>query len=174
MASIDVDSRVPVYPALETHMKNYCSSTKASASAGFTFIELLVVMAILMVLSSIALANYGDIKEIAKRSAQMEELRNIDKMIAGWVIERGSLPDSLNDLKPGGFVDKWGNPIVYGNFATETPRKDVTGINQLNTDYDLYSKGSDGATDEMLSDTSCDDDVLRGASGSFVGLGALY
>lgn len=142
--------------------------------AGFSLVELMVTVVILGILASIAISSYRDIKQQVSQARAMEELRGIEQTISSYVIEKGVLPDSLADLRPAPFLDPWGHPVIYVNIAEGgVPRKDWAVIN-LNTDYDLYSKGPDNLTHQMLSDSASEDDVLRGSDGSYMGLGKNY
>lgn len=141
---------------------------------GFTLIELIVALAILAVLASIALATYHTIKEKVYVAIFTEELHSIELAINSYVIEKGALPDSLADLGQGPKIDPWGRPVVYVNIVKGgSPRKDW-GVNNINTDYDLYSTGADGLSNQLLSDPTSADDVIRGANGYYLGLGADY
>ncbi|MBJ6750208.1 type II secretion system protein [Geomonas anaerohicana] len=141
---------------------------------GFTLVELLVVVAILTALTLMALAAFGDIKRKVYSARAMEELRAIEKVIAGYSLESGTLPTSLAQLNQGEFLDPWRNPYVYVRLSDGgPPRKDLAVVS-INTDYDLYSKGGDGLTAQLLSNPKSFDDIIRGADGAFMGLGASY
>lgn len=150
------------------------SGRRSGTEAGYSLLELLIAMVMILILSTMALSTYAQIKQKVKEASQKEELRGIEKAITGYAIEKGTLPDSLNDLQQGAFLDQWENPVVYVNLQKGgVPRKDVA-VNNLNTDFDLYSKGADGATNEMLSHPTSSDDVVRGGNGNFVGMAAIY
>lgn len=158
--------------------KDYCRETRSlhwlKGTAGFTLIELVITFGLIAVLAAIAISTFGTIKQKVLEARTMEELRGIEQAISGYVIEKGDLPDSLNDLGQGAFLDPWKHPVVYVNIAKGgVPRKDVAVVN-VNTDYDLYSNGADNLTHQLLSHSESDDDILRGANGGFVGLGANY
>lgn len=145
-----------------------------TGEAGFSLVELMVTIVIVAILASIAISSYAGIRQQVNQARSMEELRGIEQSISSYVIEKGVLPESLADLRPAPFLDPWGNPVIYVNIASGgVPRKDWA-VNNLNSDYDLYSKGPDNLTHQMLSDSSSEDDVLRGADGSYMGLGINY
>jgi len=164
----------------DTAGKNAAMGKKArwlepvTGSAGFTIIEIIMVLIIVAVLATIALPAYGNLRKRVLQARCMEELRNIEQTISAYTIDRGSLPDTLNDLGQGVFLDPWGRPVIYVNIINGgLPRKDVAVIN-VNTDFDLYSKGEDNLTQQLLSDPTSEDDILRGADGTFMGLGISY
>jgi general secretion pathway protein G len=92
-------------------------------------------------------------------------------------IEAGSqpLPASLAAIGRGTMVDPWGNPYQYANLVT-TPgaaRLDRFGV-PINSHFDVYSLGPDGATATPLTAAASQDDIVRGNDGGYVGLGSNY
>jgi general secretion pathway protein G len=74
--------------------------------------------------------------------------------------------------------DPWGNPYEYLKIMGNGPgrgqcRKDKF-LNPLNDDYDLYSKGRDGASQAPLTAQASHDDVVRASNGSFIGPALNY
>jgi general secretion pathway protein G len=142
-----------------------------------SLIELIVVVLILAILASLALPAYSKIKDKAREARAMSEIRQIDKMIYAYSIDRaGAYPDLLTDLGQGEIKDPWGNPYRYLNIiknGSADSRKDWA-MTQINLDYDLYSTGSDSQTSERISEPGGKDDLVRGQNGSYVGLGEKY
>ena len=145
---------------------------------GFTLIELIVVSAVLGVLATLALPAYSDFKKLAKNARCAADIRTIDKAIMAHVIDTSTLPVSLSTLKIGTILDPWGNAFEYHNLDTAInpgaiPLQDSIGPD-LNTDYDLYSRGNDGAGTSLLgipaNDTGNNDDIVRSNDGAFVGM----
>ena len=69
-----------------------------------------------------------------------------------------------------------GNPYEYLAFVSDQPgkvRKDHA-LHPLNSTYDLYSKGKDGASQAPLTAQASRDDVIRANDGSFFGLASTY
>ena len=69
-----------------------------------------------------------------------------------------------------GMEDPWGNPYVYANHDVVPPghrRKDHSLV-PINSDYDLYSKGEDGASAPPLTANSSKDDIIRGRDGGLL------
>jgi general secretion pathway protein G len=140
---------------------------------GITLVELIVVCAILGVLALMAIPNYTKVKDIIRGVRAMEEIRGLEKAILANSIERGSLPANLSLLGMGTPVDPWGTDYVYYVIPAtpEDPNPARTFItNPLNSDFDLYSKGANRASEpEILTDDS-KDDILRSGDGGSVGL----
>jgi general secretion pathway protein G len=142
---------------------------------GFTFIELLLVLAIIGVLASIAVPMVGNAVNRARVGRAIGEIRAIQTDIAGL----DSLPDTLDDIGRGGMRDPWGRPYVYLRLAGARPnvigqaRKDRFLV-PLNSDYDLYSVGVDGDSRPPILARPSRDDVLRANNGGFIGLAVRY
>lgn len=140
---------------------------------GFTLIELIMVMAILGVLSSLAYSSFYGVKNRTMLARAQSEIRNIEKDIYAFASEKGSYPASLSDINRQEDLDPWGNRYVYvpdGNPASDPVGNRMAFGRRINTDFDLYSKGGNGvSTDNLDSDESADD-VVRGGEGSFTDL----
>lgn len=147
----------------------------ATDNLGFTLIELLVVVAILGVLAALAMPAYNHFVDSAKSARCESEIRTLDKDITAYLIDKGVLPTSLNQINRGNLKDPWGNPYVYTNLSIDgsVPFVDFSG-NDLNDDYDLFSKGSNGLSTGDLGDNDSLDDVVRYGNGGSVGVGKFF
>ncbi|HEY5513361.1 MAG TPA: prepilin-type N-terminal cleavage/methylation domain-containing protein [Geomonas sp.] len=134
---------------------------------GFTIVELILVMAIIAILAVLAMPVYDKIKEKAREIRATEEIRGLEKTIAAYTIDNGgTLPVSL----AGAPKDPWGNFYQYATPANgKTRRFILVNTDLLNGDYDLYSKGSNGASVADVEETDSHDDIVRAGEGSFVG-----
>lgn len=142
---------------------------------GFTVIEILIALALLGILTVIALPSYRSYIERAEMAETIIDMSAIDVLIKGFALDRGHLPDTLADIgwtKP----DKWGNPYYYLNMdgaSVGEKRKDRS-LHPLNTDYDLYSAGPDGKTTTPLTAKISQDDIIRANNGAFIGIAKNY
>ena len=129
----------------------------------FTLVELLMVVALLGVLAMMSIPLFSDYVNKAKDGATVADLRTIEKSITAYIIETNTLPASLQDV---GFskLDPWQNPYSYTPTAV---LEDSIG-EKLNTDYDLYSRGSDGQSSNAPNATT-DNDIVRTNNGNFAG-----
>lgn len=140
---------------------------------GFTLIELIVVIAIVGILSAIAIPSYRGYIEKARITKAIAEIRLLEKEILLYKETNDNLPDSLDDIGRGDLKDPWGNPYQYLNFATISgqgkKRKDhmVVPINEF---FDLYSMGSDGKSKAPLTAKASHDDIIRAYDGQYVGV----
>jgi general secretion pathway protein G len=150
---------------------------------GFTLVELIAVLAIVMTLVIIAFPFFQRYAEKAKVYRCIADIHNMGTGIAAYGLEnQNRLPDSLNDLSNiglGNMKDPWGHPYVYYKFPADGTGKymDISGIIPLNDDgFDLYSLGVDGATTKVLSAgiTTSSDDVIRADNGNYIGKGEDY
>lgn len=145
--------------------------------AGFTLIELLLVVLMMGVLSSIAYPQYSDYRERVKRTNAITDIRVLQTLLQVYALDRGAFPASLADVGNSGRLDPWGRPYVYLDLTTINgkgkARKDRK-FNPLNSDFDLYSLGKDGASKQQLTNKDSLDDIVRANDGAYVGLAADY
>ena len=143
-------------------------------SSGFTFIELIVVVGIIGVLSAVAIPTYTNFIEMARKTKVIAELRLLGIEILGFYALNERLPLDLDELGRANMKDPWGNPYVYLNFETikgkgkGKMRKDRFLV-PINTDYDLCIMGPDGKTNTPLTAKASRDDIIRANNGSYVG-----
>jgi general secretion pathway protein G len=142
-------------------------------SLGFTLIEVLIVIGILAALVSLAIAKYSDYRERVRVNQAVTEVGALSVTIAQYILENHTPPDSLADVRADGKLDPWGRPYQYFNLTSlkgnGKARKDKK-LNPLNTDFDLYSVGKDGASQTSLMAPTSRDDVIRARDGRFIGL----
>jgi general secretion pathway protein G len=145
--------------------------------AGFTLVELLVVIAMLGTLSGIAIPAYSRYIDKARITKAIAEIIDLQKAIMLYEIEQDTLPDSLDDLGRGNLLDPWGNAYQYLNFATVKGkgkmRKDRWLV-PINDFYDLYSMGKDGRTVAPLTAAMSHDDIIRANNGRYIGLASEF
>jgi general secretion pathway protein G len=82
------------------------SSTARIASAGFTLLELMIVISILVILAMIAVAQYQKTVLAAKEATLRENLFQMRKMLDQYAADKGKLPDSLDRLKEAGYIQE--------------------------------------------------------------------
>lgn len=139
---------------------------------GFTLVEMIVAFAIIAVLAIISLSSFGNVRNKTKESICAREIRDLERDINAFTLDKGYLPPGLVDIGKGGILDPWGRPYEYKIFVTTEMR--YLGVKELNNDYDLYSKGINGTSDLSIEDPSSEDDVARLQEGMFVGTAKLY
>ena len=89
------------------------------AAAGFTLVELLLVITILGILAAMVVPKFGGQSESARSS-----ISGIATAVSTYEVQVGRFPDSLEDLTvetetrgalldKGNLADAWGNPFQY-------------------------------------------------------------
>lgn len=141
--------------------------------SGFTLIELMIVTVITGILAALAIPNYARVRERAMVARAVGDVRALQFDIQEYQLRNsGALPASLSDIGRGSFPDPWGRPYAYLPIAGNGKggfRKDRFLV-PINSDYDLYSLGADGASAGPLSARQSQDDIIRANDGGFVGL----
>ena len=145
---------------------------------GFTLVELLVVVAIVAALAMIAYPAYHQYIDKANIAQAKVDINSIEQAIQRFYTVEQRYPDTLNDIGMAAFKDPWGNNYEYTNIASGNNhigdyRKDRF-LHPLNTDYDLYSMGKDGASAKPLTAGISQDDIVRANNGAFVDLASNY
>lgn len=142
-----------------------------------TIIELMLVMAMVGVLVALALPKYQSYQERIKQKQAVQDITVLQMLIRDFRLNSGNYPDSLAEVGNAGRLDPWGRPYVYQELDSSPgkgkARKDRK-LNPLNSDFDLYSLGKDGASKTQLTNKESLDDVVRANDGAFIGLAADY
>jgi general secretion pathway protein G len=144
---------------------------------GFTLLELMAALTICAILLGIAVPAYRRHIENLKVDQARSDLLLIANAIERYRTAHSfQLPDSLGQLASPPRIDPWGNAYRYLNFGSPIPgimgmiRKDHN-LHPLNSEFDLYSMGADGASQPALTAKASQDDVVWGRDGAFIGLG---
>ena len=148
-----------------------------AACSGFTLIEVLIVIFIVVALATIAMGSYAYYRERTKVTRAIADIRIMEKEILAYYEKTQTLPDDLGDLGRETLIDPWGNPYQYLNHDDPEDlghRRKEHGQVPLNTDFDLYSVGKDGASQPPLTANASKDDVVRGHNGRYVQKGSDY
>ena len=156
------------------HRNHSCRNIK---SLGFTVVELLIVVAVLLTISAIAIPNLMAAVDQARIARAVGDIKTLEDEIALYDTINGALPDDLSQVGYGNYLDPWRNPYQYLNHATMKgnghARKDRFLV-PLNSDYDLYSMGKDGQSVAPITAKASQDDILRASDGSYLGLASQF
>lgn len=82
-------------------------------SGGFTLIELMLAVAIIGIMSSLAIPNYVGFLEKARMAKTVAEMNGMAKEIQLYSVAEGQYPDSLGQIGLDNRRDQWGNPYQY-------------------------------------------------------------
>lgn len=74
------------------------------ASAGFTLLELVMVMTIIVVLAAIGVTSYQHVQLKARETVLKKDLIDMRKMIDEYAADREKLPGSIDDLVAHGYI----------------------------------------------------------------------
>jgi len=78
--------------------------SRASAEAGWTLIELLIVLSIIVIMASMALVTYTQSVKAARESALHSDLFLMRDAIEQYYADKGKYPDSLQTLVSEGYI----------------------------------------------------------------------
>jgi general secretion pathway protein G len=103
------------------------------ASKGFTLLELVMVMTIIVVLAAVSVTSYQHIQLKARETILKENLRTMRKMIDQYAADKEKLPQSLDDL-------------VTGKYMRDVPIDPITGQKDWVVDMGDDTVSRDGGT----------------------------
>ena len=118
---------------------------------GFTLIELVIVMAIVAILASIAIPNFVSSIRNAKEAVLKEDLHVIRNAIDSYTMDKEKAPQSLDDLVQAGYLKSIpSDPMTHSNETWVTSTDDTLesidqtepGINDVHSGS--QEVGSDG------------------------------
>ena len=133
-------------------------------------------MTIIGILSGIGIPKYADIIERARVAKAIGDL----KAITTDLLSLDVLPTSLAAINRATLLDPWGRPYVYLKFAPRKGKAPPAGARKdrflvpVNTDFDLYSLGKDGASSLPFTAKASHDDVVVANDGGYIGLARNY
>ena len=84
-----------------------------TGTAGFTLVELMIVVTIIATIAAVAVPNYISALRIARNRKAKSELKAIQSDILVYQSKNAGLPPSLATLGGREQIDPWGNPYVY-------------------------------------------------------------
>ena len=137
-----------------------CVSRRGGAHrrGGFTLLELLLVLSILVVIGGIVMVNLGGAADDAKNDTTRVQIRSIKDGISYFQIRMNSLPDTLDELVEGPSdaakkakwnkpiltevpLDGWENEFIYSRNGNTYEIRSGGTDGQINTDDDIVEEG---------------------------------
>lgn len=102
------------YPsAKQPRVARHPTAERREHSGGFTLIELMLAVAIVGTLSSLAIPNYLGFIEKARVARAVAEMNGIAKEVRGYALTTELYPDSLAQAGLSTRLDPWGNQYQY-------------------------------------------------------------
>jgi general secretion pathway protein G len=120
---------------------------------GFTLIEMLVVISMILILLSIALPMYNQSIQRSRETRLRSDLKVLNDAVDNYSLDKGHAPQALDDLLQGGYLKAIPNDITGGN-TWQTDQEDPqnawdpnqtgigkvrSGSNEVGTDGTPYS-----------------------------------
>lgn len=114
------------------------------ASRGFTLIELIIVMAIIAILVSIAVPIYSNMVRRAREAVLREDLHTMRTAIDSYTVDKEQAPQSLDDLVEAGYLKAIPvDPMTDSSDTWITSESDtMTDINETEGGLDDVHSGS--------------------------------
>ncbi|HZI17971.1 MAG TPA: prepilin-type N-terminal cleavage/methylation domain-containing protein [Pyrinomonadaceae bacterium] len=89
---------------------------------GFTLLELMIVISILVILAMIAVAQYNKTVQAAREATLRDNIYQLNKMVDQYAADKGKLPQSLEELVSAGYIQ-------------DLPVDPITGERNWNTEF---------------------------------------
>jgi len=113
----------------------------ALLESGFTLIELMIVVTIVLILIGMAVANYTKIVQYTKEAVLKYDLRTMREMIDHYTVDKETALQSLEDLSQAGYLHEVpADPVTHTkewapkyNSLPLFPNKASTGIVDVNS-----------------------------------------
>ena len=132
---------------------------RTRSRAGFTLLELLLVLAILVVIGGIAGANLFSVSDDANKKATETQLKQLKTVVQMYRMRMNAYPETLENLKTGPSDSaqkaKWGKPLMDDIPGDAWGAEIVYSLN--GNEFELRSNGSDGQP-------STEDDIVETGS----------
>ena len=163
-----------------TNLSQSQPNTIQNDQRGFTLIELLLIIAIVGTLVAVAVPNYVTILNKSRINQAIADIAVNGIKLSNYLIDYGSLPETLEEAGCNALHDPWGRPLQYLMILGKTKgevkgkwRKDRFMV-PINSDFDLYSCGLDGESVAPLTGKPSHDDIIRASNGDYIGLASKY
>lgn len=133
-----------------TCVSSSASRRRSLLSAGFTLVELLIVMTIIAILMAIAIPRYQASVKAAREATLHEDLATVRQAIDQYTMDKQKAPQSLDDLVSSGYLRSVPiDPMTRQNSTWQTTTDDTL-LTPDQTDpgiTDVHSGSTESASD---------------------------
>ncbi|MGB8510898.1 MAG: type II secretion system protein [Pyrinomonadaceae bacterium] len=91
---------------LKTRIFHPASDARHPKSRGFTLLELMIVISVIIVLAMIAIAHYSQTVQAAKEATLRADLHDMRRMIDQYAADKAKQPESLESLVQAGYIQE--------------------------------------------------------------------
>jgi general secretion pathway protein G len=149
-------------------------ATSALSKVRVNFVNVGIVLAVVSSVSAFALPTYSRIIDDQRNHQAQSEVQHIHSLILQRRVATGHLPQSLAEIAGVPTADPWGRAYIYIHFeqsdlSLRSRRRDEN-LLPINTEFDLYSRGSNGISEPPLNAAASRDDIVIANDGTFAGL----
>ncbi len=119
-------------------------ATRRNRSRGFTLIELMIVISLILILVSISIPAYNQSILRAKESVLLQNLFTLRSLISQYTLDKQKAPQSLEDLVQGGYIKQIPiDPFTGKNDTWTVDQEDYTlSVDQQETGITDVHSGS--------------------------------
>jgi general secretion pathway protein G len=121
-------------------------NSERQGEAGFTLVELMIVMTIIGILATIAIPSYIRAVQHAKEAVLREDLHTMRSAIDSYTVDKEKAPQSLDDLVQAGYLKSIPkDPMTSRDDTWMTGQSDtMTDINETEGGIDDVHSGAQG------------------------------
>src|SRR5215467_5198075 len=80
------------------------SARRPDTARGFTLLELVIVMTILVVLASIGVVSYQKLRQKARETLLKQDLKTMREILDKYAADKEELPQTLDDMVSAGYM----------------------------------------------------------------------